>query len=102
MSRARSEGPAERLASAQRDALGGVLERDVELAPLVGHLGHTSVRDAGGWRRHPRGSRRELQAPPVRVERRLQAALRPLNVPENLDRSHDQIHLPGRLERGDG
>ncbi len=98
----RGEGPAVRLASAQRDALGGVFERDVELTPLVGHLGHPRVRDAGEWSWHSRRSHRDLEAPTVRFERRLQAALRPLDVPENLDRSHDQIHLTGRLERGDG
>jgi hypothetical protein len=85
---------------AQRDALGGVLQGGVELAPLVGHLGQAHVGDAGDGQGRPAGGCGDLQPLPVGSKRRVQAALGALDVAEKLAGSQGRVDLTGRSKLG--
>ena len=71
--------------------------RGVEIASLVGHLGHAHVRDTGSWQRRAARDRRDLQCPAVRLEFRVQVALGAVDLAEAMALRGDQEGQAGRV-----
>ena len=78
-----------------------MLQRGIELAPLVGDLGHAHVPDAGTGHRRPARRRGDLNQLLVGGERRIQASPGPLHPAEVKARPCLQGTLTGRAPSGD-
>jgi hypothetical protein len=92
--------------AAQREALGEVLRRNVELTALVGDLGHAHVRGTCGRQGRLAGCGGEVQCLLIGPERPIQATLRTLDPAQVLGPESDHVVHAGRLPpcdaRGNG
>jgi len=83
------------------DALGHVAEGSIKLTPLVGHLGHAHISDAGCGQRCLARRRGDLQRLLISGERRVQPALGALDLTKEMAGRRGQGTLTGRVPSGD-
>ena len=88
--------------AAQGNACGDMPERGVELIALVGILAQVDVGGTGGRSRRPSGRRGDLQRPAAGPDRRVQPALSPLGLAEDMADPGGEEALAGGRTLADG
>ena len=86
---------------AQRDSLSDMLERGVELVPLVGHLAQAHLRNTGGGQGRPARWCGDLKGLLVGAERRVQPTPGTLDLAEVMAAPGGQGELAGLPPLGD-